>query len=176
MNRHLLPLGVFLLLAAFLAIGLNLNPREVPSPFIGKIAPAIDLPEMFNDGERVTSDSLKGRVWVLNVWASWCLECRREHGLFNEFASNSDVILVGLNYKDEDLDARRWLAELGNPYTLVAVDREGGTGIEWGVYGVPETFVIDKKGVVRYKHIGPIDAVSMREEIIPLISTLESES
>src|SRR5690606_12980245 len=119
---------------------------------------------------------LAGRVWILNVWASWCVACRVEHPLFNRFAATSDTILVGLNYKDKEPEARRWLADLGNPYTIIAVDREGDTGIEWGVYGVPETFVIDKAGVVRYKHIGPIDEAALQDEIVPLIARLEQES
>ncbi len=176
MTRYLLPLGIFLLLAAVLAVGLKLNPREVPSPFIDKPAPALDLPQLFDGGARVTGASLKGKVWILNVWASWCLECRREHGLLNDFSRRSNVTLVGLNYKDADADARNWLAELGNPYSVIAVDREGDTGIEWGVYGVPETFVIDKEGMVRYKHIGPVDALVMRDTIEPLVARLESGS
>lgn len=176
MTRYLLPLGVFLLLAVFLALGLNLNPREVPSPFIGKPAPALDLPGLYDAEARVTGDSLKGKVWILNVWASWCLECRREHDLFNELSRGQGVTLVGLNYKDPEADAKRWLAELGNPYTMIAVDREGQTGIEWGVYGVPETFVIDREGMVRYKHIGAIDRQIMRETIEPLVARLEAES
>lgn len=175
-TKFLLPLGIFLLLAVFLGIGLNLDPREVPSPFIGKKAPDIDLPQLHAPDARVVGKELMGKVWVLNVWASWCVACRAEHGLFNDLASRSSVILVGLNYKDGETDAKRWLQQLGNPYTLIAVDRAGDTGIEWGVYGVPETFVIDKAGIVRYKHIGPINATAMNETIIPLISQLEAES
>ncbi len=176
MTRYLLPLGVFLLLAVFLGVGLKLNPREVPSPFIDNPAPALDLPGLYDAGTRVSGEALRGKVWVLNVWASWCLECRREHDLFNELSKRREVTLVGLNYKDPEADAKRWLAELGNPYTLIAVDREGQTGIEWGVYGVPETFVIDRDGVVRYKHIGAIDRQDMHETIEPLVARLESES
>jgi len=176
MIRYLVPLGVFALIAVFLAVGLNLNPREVPSPFIGKAAPALDLPRLDPADTRITSADLAGRVWILNVWASWCVACRVEHPLFNRFAATSDTILVGLNYKDKEPEARRWLADLGNPYTIIAVDREGDTGIEWGVYGVPETFVIDKAGVVRYKHIGPIDEAALQDEIVPLIARLEQES
>ncbi len=175
MTRYLVPLGVFLLLAAFLAVGLKLDPREVPSPFIGKPAPALDLPTL-NGAERITGESLRGRVWVLNVWASWCVACRAEHELLNAFAAQSPITLVGLNYKDATADARQWLANLGNPYTVVAVDANGDTGIEWGVYGVPETFVMDKQGIVRYKHIGPVDQGAMDNTIVPLIRQLENEA
>ncbi len=176
MARYLLPLGIFLVLAAFLAVGLKLDPREVPSPFIGKPAPNIDLPRLYSDNERVTSEQLKGKVWMLNVWASWCVACRSEHVLLLEFASGSDIPLIGLNYKDAEADAKRWLTELGNPYSTIAVDRDGDTGIEWGVYGVPETFVMDRKGIVRYKQIGPVNGAAMRETILPLIETLKAES
>ncbi|GJL80444.1 MAG: cytochrome C-type biogenesis protein [marine bacterium B5-7] len=175
MTRYLLPLGIFILLASFLAIGLNLDPREVPSPFVGKQAPPLDLPRLYN-ADRITSNDLKGKVWILNVWASWCVSCRAEHPVLNEYAATSDVTLVGLNYKDTDVDAKRWLASLGNPYHLIAVDRNGDTGIEWGVYGVPETFVIDRNGVVIYKHIGPIDEGVLNDKIKPLISELETRS
>ena len=176
MTRYLIPLGIFLVIAAFLGIGLSLNPREVPSPFIGKPAPPIDLPRLYEETGRVTSEELAGRVWILNVWASWCVACRAEHGLLNDFSSRYNTTLVGLNYKDAEADAKRWLANLGNPYSIIAVDRNGDTGIEWGVYGVPETFVVDKKGIVQYKHIGPVDEAAIRDKIVPLVQKLESES
>jgi cytochrome c biogenesis protein CcmG/thiol:disulfide interchange protein DsbE len=174
--RYAIPLGIFLVIVVFLGVGLKLDPREVPSPFIGKPAPPLDLPTLDGDGARITSADLDGRVWILNVWASWCVACRAEHPVLNEFAATSSIPLVGLNYKDEDDPARQWLANLGNPYTVIALDRNGDTGIEWGVYGVPETFVIDKKGIVRYKHIGPIDADALREKIAPMLTALEQES
>ncbi len=173
MLRFLVPLGLFAGVVVFLAIGLKLDPREVPSPFIGKPAPAIDLPQLYVD-DRVVSADLKGKVWMLNVWASWCVACRSEHGLFNDFAASSDVMLVGLNYKDAEADAKRWLAKLGNPYTVIAVDRAGDTGIEWGVYGVPETFVIGADGLIKYKHIGPVTHESLEQKIMPVLEELLS--
>lgn len=174
--RYLLPLGIFLALAALLGAGLTLNPREVPSPFIGKPAPALDLPGLHEGSGRVSGEALKGQPWVLNVWASWCLECRREHALLSDFARRSPVPLVGLNYKDAEDDAKRWLVQFGDPFDAIAVDAAGDTGIEWGVYGVPETFVIDARGVVRYKHIGAVDAAAMRDTIEPLVERLANES
>jgi len=176
MNRYLLPLGIFLLIAAFLGYGLKLNPREVPSPFIGKPAPTLDLPDLFDAKRKVTNQTFAGKVWVLNVWASWCLACRTEHELLLHFANQHDTPLVGLNYKDANDKARDWLRELGDPYDYIAVDADGNTGIEWGVYGVPETFVIDQKGIVRYKHIGPLEGTDLTGELIPLVNSLQGKS
>ena len=172
MLRYLVPLGIFGLIAAFLAIGLSLNPREVPSPFIDKPAPVIDLPRLY-EPSRITNDSMRGSPWILNVWASWCVACRAEHDLLVEFSKSYSTPIVGLNYKDASKDAKRWLQDLGNPYTSIAVDLDGKTGIEWGVYGVPETFVMDRNGVVKYKHIGPLDAEVMQSKIVPLLEQLE---
>ena len=119
-----------------------------------------------------TSD-LRGEVWLLNVWASWCAACRVEHPLFNDLAGKKIVRIVGLNYKDASADARSWLREFGNPYDVIAVDREGAVGIDWGVYGVPETFVIDREGIIRYKHIGPVDQKVLSDVILPLVSDLK---
>ncbi|KAA3619128.1 MAG: DsbE family thiol:disulfide interchange protein [Proteobacteria bacterium] len=176
MSKFLVPLGIFVLIAGFLAVGLSLDPREVPSPFIGKPAPPLDLPRLFDPEERITGEDLKGEVWILNVWASWCVACRSEHPLLNEFAAASETTLVGLNYKDAEAEAKQWLSRLGNPYTIIAVDREGDAGIDWGVYGVPETFVIDRKGTVRFKQIGPVDRQVLQQDIIPLVKKLEAES
>ncbi|MGB1612169.1 MAG: DsbE family thiol:disulfide interchange protein, partial [Arenicellales bacterium] len=121
----------------------------------------------------IGTEELVGRVWVLNVFASWCVACRAEHGLLNDLASKQLVTLVGLNYKDEPSDARSWLRELGNPYDVVAVDSQGQVGLDWGVYGVPETFVIDADGTIRFKHIGPVDARVIEEQILPLVRKLK---
>ena len=174
--RYLLPLGLFVALAVFLGIGLNLDPREVPSPFIDKPAPTLELPTLFDQNKKITNADLKGTPWILNVWASWCVACRQEHQLFVSYSRSKSVPLVGLNYKDAANDAKAWLKELGNPYDIVAFDLEGSTGIEWGVYGVPETFVIDAKGIVRYKHIGPVSPATMKDTIIPLVQSLKSDS
>ena len=176
MLRYFVPLGAFAALVVLLYVGLGINPREVPSPFIGKPAPAFELPRLYADSEKVSEKDLLGQVWVLNVFASWCVSCRAEHEVVTSVAKNSGIPFVGLNYKDEPGDAKAWLARFGNPYTLIAVDYEGKVGIDWGVYGVPETFVIDKKGVIRYKQIGPVTREALDETILPLLLQLEGES
>ena len=170
--RFLAPLLIFVVVAVFLALGLKLDPREVPSPLIDKPAPEFELPRLLQMEGAVGTAEMRGEVWLLNVWASWCSACRVEHPLLNDLAGRQIVWIVGLNYKDAPADARRWLREFGNPYDIIAVDREGEAGIDWGVYGVPETFVIDREGVIRYKHIGPVDAKVLSEIILPLISQL----
>jgi len=176
MWRYLLPLGLFIGLVALLAVGLKLNPREVPSPFIGKPAPQFTLPRLYEPESTVSPADFRGRVWLINVWASWCVSCRAEHPVLNVFfARHKEVILVGLNYKDQRKDARQWLTDRGNPYTVIAVDAHGRAGIDWGVYGVPETFVIDKRGIIRLKHTGPVTREVLRDEILPLIRKLKKE-
>lgn len=175
MNRALLPLLAFIVLVVFLGIGLTKDPRKLPSPFIGKTAPAFTLPLLHQAGKIFSPKSMLGKVWILNVWASWCVSCRAEHHVLNGLIKNNNVNLIGLNYKDEVADARRWLARYGDPYQLSVSDVEGLIGIEWGVYGVPETFVMDKKGTVRLKHTGPVTNKDITEEIIPLIQLLEEE-
>jgi cytochrome c biogenesis protein CcmG/thiol:disulfide interchange protein DsbE len=172
--RYLIPLALFIGLVAFFAVGLMRDPREVPSPFIGKPAPAFRL-ETLHDAQRVfTPEEMRGKVWLLNVWASWCASCRIEHPLLVEMARKKVVPIVGLNYKDKREDGRQWLAKLGDPYALSAYDIEGKIGIEYGVYGAPETFVIDKLGVIRYKQIGPITPEALEKTLLPLIRKLES--
>ncbi len=172
MKRYLLPLIVFLVLVGFLAVGLNLNPREVPSPLIGKPAPAFSLPVLDAPAQKLSAQDLRGKVWVLNVWASWCAPCRQEHPLIAELAKSGGAPVVGLNYKDKPADATAWLAQLGNPYIATVSDVEGLVGIDYGVYGVPETFVIDKGGVIRLKHIGPMTPEAMRDRVLPLLRKL----
>ncbi len=173
MLRFLVPLGLFLLVAGFLAVGLDLNPREVPSPFVGKPAPAFRAPVLGEPGAVRTRDDMLGRVWVLNVWASWCAPCRAEHPLLVAYARQPGAAtLVGLNYKDKPDAATRWLAQLGNPYLATLVDADGRIGIDYGVYGVPETFVIDRQGIVRLKHVGPLTPEAMRDKIVPLLRQL----
>lgn len=172
MNRYLWPLVGFVVLVGFLAVGLNLNPREVPSPLIGKPAPAFSAPLLAEPGRTVTRDSLLGKAWVLNVWASWCAPCRDEHPYWVAFAPKSPVPIYGLNYKDQPAAAQKWLQQLGNPYAQSLVDTDGRIGIDYGVYGVPETFVIDKQGVVRFKHIGPVTPEVLRDKIEPLLKQL----
>ena len=173
MNRFLLPLGIFIVLVAFLAIGLNLNPREVPSPLIGKPAPAFALPQLHKPEASFAPKDLQGKVWLLNVWASWCVACRQEHPILVELAKSGLVPIYGLNYKDKQEDALRWLKQFGDPYALSIVDAEGRVGIDYGVYGVPETYVIDKAGVIRFKQIGPVTQDVLEKTILPLVKELQ---
>jgi cytochrome c biogenesis protein CcmG/thiol:disulfide interchange protein DsbE len=168
--RFALPLGVFLVLVALLAVGLTLNPREVPSPLIGKNAPAFELPRLHEPARRF---STAVQVWLLNVWASWCASCRDEHPLLVELARSRVVPVYGLNYKDKREDALRWLVQFGDPYVLSIADSDGRIGIDYGVYGVPETYVIDKAGVIRYKQIGPITPERLKTRILPLVAELQ---
>ena len=173
MNRYLIPLGIFLVLVVFLGIGLGLNPREVPSPLIGKPAPAFRLAELHGSGKVRGKEDMLGQVWLLNVWASWCVSCRDEHPVLVEFAKRNVVPIYGLNYKDKRDAALAWLAQRGDPYTLSLSDPEGRVGIDYGVYGVPETYVIDKAGVIRYKRIGPVTPEVLAEKILPLVKELQ---
>jgi cytochrome c biogenesis protein CcmG/thiol:disulfide interchange protein DsbE len=173
MKRYLLPLIVFVVMAGFLAIGLKLDPHEVPSPLIGKPAPAFDLPQLAAPDQRLAAKDLRGQVWLLNVWASWCVACRQEHPLLVELSKTGQVKLYGLNYKDKREDALGWLNNFGNPYLKSMSDADGLVGIDYGVYGVPETFVIDKQGVIRYKQIGPVTPESLRDKLLPLVAQLE---
>ena len=173
MNRYLLPLGLFLVLVVFLGIGLGLNPREIPSPLIDKPAPAFELVQLHEPGKSLTTQDMQGKVWLLNVWASWCVSCREEHPVLVELAKTRVVPIVGLNYKDQRPEALRWLQQFGDPYVLSIVDGDGRVGINYGVYGVPETFVIDKAGVIRYKQIGPVTPKALQEKILPLVAKLQ---
>ncbi len=174
MNRKLLvPLAVFVVLVGFLLVGLGPNPREVPSPLVGKPAPAFKLAQLHQPERMLGPADLKGQVWLLNVWASWCVSCRVEHPLLVELAKAKLVPLVGLNYKDKPDEGIAWLKQHGDPYDVSVVDRDGRVGIDWGVYGVPETFVVDKAGVIRYKHIGPVDAAAIEKKILPLVRELQ---
>jgi len=173
--RLLWPLGIFLVLVVFLAIGLNLNPREVPSPLVGKPAPAFAAPTLAAPDKTLRKEDLLGKVWLLNVWASWCTACREEHPLLVAYSKQGKgTPVIGLNYKDKRDDGMAWLAKFGNPYVDSLFDLDGRIGIEYGVYGVPETFVIDKAGVIRYKHIGPITPEVLRDKIEPLLKKLNA--
>jgi len=170
--RFLIPLALFGALAWFLYAGLSLNPREVPSPLIGKPAPAFALPRLDDPTQTVKREDLLGKVWVMNVWASWCAPCREEHPLVVAFARERRVPVIGLNYKDRPGDARTWLERLGNPYAATLIDFDGKVGIDFGVYGVPETFVIDAQGVVRFKHVGVLTRQVISQKIEPLLKEL----
>ena len=173
MNRYLIPLGVFLVLVAFLAAGLKLNPREVPSPLIGKPAPVFRLAQLHEQEKLLGREDLLGQVWLLNVWASWCVSCREEHPVLLELAKRNVVPIYGLNYKDKRDEALAWLKQFGDPYASSIVDGDGRVGIDYGVYGVPETFVIDKAGVIRYKQIGPVTPQALKDKILPLVRELQ---
>ena len=192
MNRFLWPLIGFVVLVVLLGVGLTLNPRDVPSPLVGKAAPAFSLPQLAAPERAFSPQDMLGKVWLLNVWASWCVSCRQEHPLLVELAKRHGAPLVGLNYKEVrgdgaiDMDkvpadqeegmaierANAWLRQHGDPYTLSALDIDGRVGIDYGVYGVPETYVIDKAGIIRMKHTGPITPESLSSKILPLIAEL----
>jgi cytochrome c biogenesis protein CcmG/thiol:disulfide interchange protein DsbE len=174
--RFILPLMAFLVMVIFLGIGLKLDPHDVPSPLINKPAPVFTLPQLHEPQKTFSPADMKGKVWLLNVWASWCVSCRQEHVYLTEFARNSSMNLMGLNYKDEPAAAMQWLERLGNPYKISISDIDGMAGLDWGVYGVPETFIIDKKGIVRHKQTGPVDPTILQTIIMPLIEQLNRES
>jgi len=173
MKRVLVPLAVFLVIVGFLAAGLTLNPREVPSPLVGKAAPAFALPLLQQPEKRFSPSDMRGKVWLLNVWASWCATCRDEHPLLVNLSKQNLMPILGLNYKDKDAEARRWLAQFGDPYQFSVVDADGRIGIDYGVYGVPETYLIDAEGVIRFKQIGAITPAVLEQKILPLARTLQ---
>ncbi len=169
MLRFLLPAGLFGLLVLFFLRGLTLDPSRIPSPLIGKPAPVFSLPSLANPDEMVGNENMRGAMALLNVWATWCVGCRAEHEALLAIAASSDVPIFGLNWKDDSNAARRWLTQLGNPYAATAVDAEGRVAIDWGIYGAPETFLIDADGIVRHKHIGPITMQAWEQDFLPLI-------
>ncbi|WP_410498610.1 DsbE family thiol:disulfide interchange protein [Chitinibacter sp. S2-10] len=162
------PLLLFIALAVLLAVGLRLNPRDIPSPLIGKPAPVFTL-DRLDQPESFSTAQLKGQPWVLNVWASWCSACVVEHPVLNAWKNKLGAPLVGMAYKDLDTDAKKWLADRGNPYSAVIADREGRVAIDFGVYGVPETFVIDGKGIIVLKHTGPVSDEVFSDKILPAL-------
>ncbi|MEK8049772.1 DsbE family thiol:disulfide interchange protein [Ideonella sp. DXS22W] len=174
MTRFLLPLGIFLALVVFLALGLNLNPREVPSPLVDKPAPFFQAPALARPEATLRRDDLLGQVWLLNVWASWCGACRDEHPVLVDFARRAKTPLIGLNYKDQRDAGLAWLKARGDPYRDSVFDPDGRIGIDYGVYGVPETFVVDRAGVIRYKHIGPLTPEVLKDRIEPLLRKLDA--
>ena len=175
MGRYLIPLGLFAVLIVFLAIGLGRDPHEVPSPLINKAAPSFRLPQLREPAKSFSADDMKGKVWLLNVWASWCVSCREEHPLLIEYAKSGVVPIIGLNYKDKREDALSWLGELGDPYTLSASDADGRVGIDYGVYGAPETYLIDKSGVIRFKQIGAVTPDVWQKKIMPMAQELNRQ-
>ena len=178
--RYLLPAGFFVVLAVFLLLGLGRNPNEIPSPLIGKEAPAFELPRLAGvaapDTSSISSASLRGKPYLLNVWASWCMPCLQEHPQMMALAQRHRIRMVGMNYKDRPEDARRWLARNGNPFDEIMVDAQGRTAIDFGVYGVPETFLIDGEGRIRRKIVGAISIETLQNELLPAIERLEAEA
>jgi cytochrome c biogenesis protein CcmG, thiol:disulfide interchange protein DsbE len=170
--KRWIPLIVFLVLVGFFAKGLFLNPREVPSPFIGKAAPEFSLPVVGDPNTTFSPADMKGKVWVMNVWAPWCVSCRQEHGLLMALAQSGTAPIVGLNWKDKQREAEQLLAQQGNPYYAVPEDLSGKVGIDYGVTGTPETYVIDKEGIVRMKHVGPISPDIWKEKFEPKLKEL----
>ena len=164
------------MLAALLGIGLTLNPREVPSPLIGKAVPAFQTPGLKHPDQRLSNETFAGRVTLLNVWATWCIPCRQEHPVLVGIAKRGEAVIFGLNYKDDRKQAIEWLNELGDPYEMSGFDAPGRAGIELGVYGVPETFIIDTNGNIVYKQIGPIDETTWKKTLLPKIRKLEALS
>ena len=173
MGKFFIPLVVFVVLAIFLGRGLRLDPKDIPSPLIDRPAPVFSLSQLDKPGELIGTEQLRGKVWMLNVWASWCVACRDEHPLLVEFSKSAVVPIYGLNYKDQREPALAWLQQLGNPYSASIFDENGRVGIDFGVYGVPETFVIDKQGIVRYKKTGPVTQETIEKFIVPLVKKLQ---
>jgi len=176
--KYLIPLVIFVLLAVLLWAGLDRPGKrgareDVPTPLIGKPAPVFRLPLLHEPDQIFSPEQMKGKVWLLNVWASWCVSCREEHPVLMQFSRLGEAPLYGLNYKDERSNGTAWLRRFGDPYVLSAFDYDGRVGIDFGVYGVPETYVIDKEGIIRYKHTGPVSMRDINEKILPLIRELQ---
>ena len=174
MLRRLLPLAIFIVLAALLAVGIYMNAGRdmsaLPSPLIGKAAPAFALPTLESPARIVRNADLRGAPYLLNVWGSWCVNCREEHPLVTRLADRKLVRVVGFNYKDEPEDAKRWLAQFGNPYSLIIADTDGRNAIDWGIYGAPETYLVDAAGIVRWKHVGPLTDTIVSNELLPRLA------
>jgi cytochrome c biogenesis protein CcmG/thiol:disulfide interchange protein DsbE len=175
MLRYLIPLGIFLVMVVFLAIGLRRDPREVPSPLINKAAPTFRLPQLKEPDKTFSAADMHGKVWVLNVWASWCVACRHEHQQLLKYAKSGVVPIYGLNLKDHREDALAWLSELGDPYVLSVSDIEGRVAIDYGVYGAPETYLIDQNGTIRYKQVGEVSPDIWQDKFLPLVQQLNRE-
>jgi cytochrome c biogenesis protein CcmG, thiol:disulfide interchange protein DsbE len=171
--RFLIPLALFAVLVGFLIVGLQRDPREIPSPLVEKPAPAFNVAQLVAADKTFSPADMKGQVWMLNVWASWCVACREEHPLLVQLKGAKIVPVVGLDYKDQRPVALKFLSQNGDPYDLSAFDADGRVGIDYGVYGVPETFIIDKNGIIRHKQIGPITPEALEKKILPLIEQLK---
>lgn len=169
MKKSFIPLFVFVLLGVLLYAGLSLDPKKIPSPLIGKPLPAFQLGSVHDPQKRLSNQDFLGQVYLLNVWASWCVACRQEHGFLMQLANQQAITIVGLNWKDERNNALKFINTLGNPYAISLADTDGRVGIDLGVYGAPETFLIDKQGIIRHKYIGPLHPQAWSETLLPLI-------
>lgn len=172
MSRFVIPLVLFVVLVVFLAVGLRHDPHEIPSPLINKPAPVFRLAQLRDPTKTFSAEDMKGKVWILNVWASWCFSCRDEHPFLLEYARSGAVPIYGLNSKDKRGDALSWLGELGDPYVLSVSDLDGRVGIDYGVYGAPETYLIDRNGMIRFKQVGPVTPDVWQDKILPLVRDL----
>src|ERR1041384_5308653 len=175
MLRYLIPLAIFIVLAVFLAIGLTRDPHELKSVLINKPAPAFRVPQLKAADKTISNEDMRGKVWLLNVWASWCVACRDEHPYLLEYSKLGVVPIYGLNYKDDRQDALAWLSDLGDPYVASGMDLDGRVGIDYGVYGAPETYVIDQSGTIRLKHVGPMTPDVWSDKIVPLVQKLNRQ-
>jgi len=176
MFKYLLPVILFFVLCGFLFIGLYKDPSKVDSPLIGKPVPQFSLPRLMNSSNEFTEKEFIGKVSILNVWGTWCFACKQEHPVLLELAKRNVAPIYGLNYKDDVAQAKIYLRDFGNPFKANASDLEGRVAIDWGVYGAPETFVIDKNGIIRHKHIGPLTMKDLNEDIYPLVERLNNEA
>ena len=175
MKKALIPLGIFLVLVVFLAIGLTRDPHDLPSALIGKPASLFTAPLLNAPEQKFSAKDMLGKVWILNTWASWCVTCRQEHPLLMELSKTKSVPIIGLDWRDKDADGLKWLARFGNPYDVVVSDNSARIGIDYGVTAAPESFLIDKTGVIRYKQNGMITPEALRDTILPLIQELQSK-
>jgi cytochrome c biogenesis protein CcmG/thiol:disulfide interchange protein DsbE len=172
MNKFIVPLAAFALLVVVLAIGIKRSPEKsfIPSVLIGRPAPEFTLPSLTDPNTKVSSATLHGKPYVLNVWGTWCVECRVEHQSLLEIQGLGQVPIIGLNWRDEEAQALDWIAKLGNPYTQIAVDKDGSTAIDLGVYGAPETFLVDAKGIIIHKHFGPLSMQIWQRDFVPKLT------
>ncbi len=174
MNRFAAPIGAFVLLLVAFGIGLTRDPSALPSPFIGKPAPQFALPELHDQKEQVDNSSFSGSPVLVNFWATWCVGCRQEHAFLMRLAKDNVIPIYGINWRDDRAAAIEWLKQLGNPYVKNGFDGVNRTGIDWGVYGAPETFLVDGNGIVIYKHLGPLSDGAWQSEFVPRLLELAS--
>jgi len=174
MSRYLIPLVAFAVLIPVFVVGLHKNPNELPSPFLGKPAPEFELPTLEDPSRTVSSADYAGKAILMNVWATWCVGCRQEHAFLLELARSGTIPIYSINWRDNPVDAVRWLEELGDPYVASGDDRNGRVGINWGVYGAPETFLIDADGIVVYKLLGPMNRAIWERDFVPLLTSTEA--